>query len=233
MFLRGCRLVCNLRDLLVCRVCINYPGALLVIYRLVADPWLTGYHSLLSDGFVSEEMMMKSRACLVSPSSLGGRYLLSPLCSIRQTIVFSPWSWWVINSSVRDPQWPILNHLFIRLWPICNSGKPRSAIIRVGCRPGRPLGGPWLVISGGGQESWLRAEGGVMWTGSMPTKIVTITIRVTLSHQRLSVETGEWERSQRSWHLDKRLSQDLTVSTFQSRVSGHNAAESRCRFRSG
>ena len=30
MFQRVCRLVCNLQDLLVCRVCINYPGTLLI-----------------------------------------------------------------------------------------------------------------------------------------------------------------------------------------------------------
>ena len=103
------RVVCNLQDLLVCRVCINYPGTLPYKHNftkwLILDSWVTTRCS--SDGFVSEEMMMNSQACLVSSCSLGGRYLLSPLSSIRQTIVFSlvdPDEWLTpVSSPSRTP----------------------------------------------------------------------------------------------------------------------------------
>ena len=229
------------------RVCINYPGTLLI--NILGGWSLTHGLPLAAPRMVSwaKRWWWSAELAWSAPGSLGGRYLLYPLSPIRQTIVFSPWSSWVINSCVRDPRCPILNLPFIRLWPLCNSGKPRSAIISVGCRPGRPL--HWAAPDQLDDEDrsqadkmiWVLAEGGVMWTGSMPTKIVTITIRVTVSHQRLSVETDRRTRQRqggmrseggaRSWHLDKTLSQQIHVQTV-SQVSGHNA-DGRCRFRSG
>ena len=175
--------------------------------------------------------MMKSRACLVSPRSLGGRYLLYPLSSIRQTIVFSPWSWWVINSRVQDPQCPILNHLFIRFWPICNSGKKLRSAIICGVMPpwlatGRAWPGSWQSLEEDRSESWLGAGGWgrchVNWFNANKDS----------HHHDQSHPEPSGVRSQRSWHLHKRLSQDLEIHLQTCRVSGHNA-DGRCRFRSG
>ena len=157
----------------------------------MADPWLMGYHSLLLWWF------RERRDDDEQPSLPGQLWLPRWQISIISIILHTSdycflagRAWWVINSrvqSIQDPHPGILNHLFIRFWPICNCSRGNWALqLSVS-------GMPPCVDQGGvltPDNLWRRAEGGVMWTGSMPTKIVTITIGVTLSHQRLSVRSA-------------------------------------------
>lgn len=205
------RVVCNLQDLLVCRVCINYPGTLPYKHNftkwLILDSWVTTRCS--SDGFVSEEMMMNSSG--LPGQLLLPRWQISIISIILHTSDYcflAGRSWWVINSrvqSIQDPHPGILNHLFIRFGPICNcrQGKLSTAIIRewdaalagqhTVCRPGR-CPGSWQSL----EEGWGRCH--VNWFNANKD-----SHHHDRSHPEPSKTQCEERWHQQCWHLHKRL----------------------------